>query len=316
MIRKALSIFLAGMLALALPVSIAAQALEFEGLRYDRVAFVSVVVEDDDTGVASESPIIWVKYVGALESGTVDLNANALEFFSGDLGSENNAPSDSSDVNVGDVCGTANNALDVTDAQCDTPEELVAVINASGAPWVAVLAGITQDETLSTAAEYVDPADAQAKRPGGLALFIDSTDVDSLGLLFRPDVGLASRNSGNVGLGDIELFLNAPAGGSYTQTLKENPFDGQRAYLTSVVAVVDSTGAWDLNIFARRYVNGSVDERLVYSTSATTDATDEILDFSRAPIISAPGETFLIEVVDDAMVTARIAATGGFIPAR
>ena len=127
-------------------------------------------------------------------------------------------------------------------------------------------------------------------------------------MLVRPDVGFAgSPNTGNVGQGDIEMFLNQATANSYTQTAKDNPFSAQRVALTHVRANVDSTTAWELRILAVRYrAGGSRDERVVYFTNATTDVTDEILDFSDAPLISAPGETFLIEVLDDALVTGNI----------
>jgi hypothetical protein len=120
------------------------------------VNFVSMFGDDDDSAGAPP-PILWVKYVGSQESGTVDLNSNAIEFFSGALGAEAIDGDSGFDVNTGDVCGTANDSLDVTDAECDTPAELCNVINDSGANWVCALGAVLGTETLATAAEYTTP---------------------------------------------------------------------------------------------------------------------------------------------------------------
>lgn len=286
-----------------------------EGPSFRDVQFANLHVQDDTAAAALESPAILLKYVGALESGTVDINVNALELFSGALASEDNAPSDSSDVNTGDVCGTANNALDVTDTDCDTPRELVNVINDSGAPWVAVLLGVDGDETL-VAADYIDPADAQAGLEGGYALVLDASAEDQLAALLVPHQG-SSYSATTVPLQqDIEPFLDSAGSDIRTQALLPQPFGNRRAVLNYVNAVVDSTSAWTLTIYAVKYIaDGRRLERIVYETSATADDTEEILDFLKdAPLVSRPGETFLVQVTDDALVTAIININGYFLP--
>lgn len=287
---------------------------QVQGPEFTSVAFGSYSGQDDTIAAAASHAPILVKYVGNLESGTVDLNSNAIELHSGALGSEDNAPSDSSDVNTGDVCGTTNNALDVTDTECDTAQELVEVINDSGAPWVAVLSGLHGDEVL-VAADYEDPADAQAGLPGGYVIEIDNSDEDDMGLLVIPFSGVDAAVSALSELRNIEPFLFRPTAGTSVQTLKANPFEGRRTVLTRVSAVVDSTSVWDLNIYAVRYsAGGTRSERLVYTTSDTTDATNEELTFlQQAPLVSNPGETFLISVTDDALVTATISYTAYFV---
>lgn len=325
-IKKLAALLTVAVLVAAFPIALVAQAIQFP-IDPSRVKFVAAFVQDatvsgDTQGseTAASTPAFWIKYIGGEESGTLDLNSNAIELFSGPLGSEVINGTSGSDVNVGDVCGTTNDSLDVTDAQCDTPEELCQVINDAGTtstvPWVCVLGAVTQAATTATAAEFTDMADVQAKVPGGVPIFIDNDDVDELGILMRPDVGYEGRlNDNNQGQGDIEFFLNNPTGASYYQTQKDNPFEGQRAVLTYILANVNSTSAWTLEVRARKYrPGGSVDERVVFSTVDTTDATDEILDFSRAPLISGPGETFLITVADDALVTGNVQYSGYFIP--
>lgn len=283
------------------------------------VLFVSDNVNDDTIGGDTDVPVIQVKYVGSQESGTVDLNSNALEFFSGALGSEALDGDSGFDVNTGDVCGSTNDSLDVTDAQCDTPAELVNVINDSGANWVAVLLHVQGDETLATAAEYVDPADAQAKLPGGLGLFIDNSAVDTMALMMTLDSGqLARPNTAHDGHGDIEPFLSrVDTIDSYSQGLRDNPFAGRCAVLQRATLFANTTGAWQIQVRAVRYqADGRRDERLVYQWDATADVTDELLDFEDAPLISGAGETLLIEILDDALVTGRIGYTGLFIPCR
>ena len=332
MTKKIAALMTIAALALAFPVSLIAQGFSFS-IPFGSVKLVSAFIQDasvsaDTQGseTAASTPAYWIKYVGGEESGTLDLNANAIEFFSGPLGSEVINGTTGSDVNVGDLCGTANDSLDVTDAQCDTPEELCQVVNDAGAttvvPWVCVLGAVTQAATLATAAEYTDMADVQAKLPGGVPVFIDNDDVDELGILMRPDVGYEVRpNDNNQGQGDIEFFLKSARRtsadvNSYAQDQIDNPFEGQRAVLTYILANLNSTTAWTLEVRARKYrPGGSVDERVVFSTVDTTDATDEILDFSRAPLVSGPGETFLITASDDALVTGNIQYSGYFIPA-
>lgn len=306
--RKQISAFIGVALAFAFVPGLTAQAIRVET---PGAKSVSDFVQDDTAAAALESAAILLKYVGAEESGTVDINTNALELFSGDLAAESNAPTDGSDVNTGDVCGTANNALDVTDAECDTPAELCNVINDSGAPWVCVLGSVLGSETLATAAEYIDPADAQAKQPGGYALQIDNSGVDAIGVLVRPDIG-TGRSVKNVGVrNDIEFFLSGPTAGAYTQTLKDNPFSGQTQALTFLLANLDSTAAWSLDVHCVRYkADGRRDERQVFGTTATADVTDEILDWlADAPLVCAEGEAILIRASDDALVTGLIAYT-------
>ena len=322
MIKKtfltALAALVAGLIyALATPSFVTSQ-VQIQGPPFGEVSWYSEHVQDDTVAAGLESPALWVKYVGTQESGTVDVNVNAFEFFAGPLAAEV-INGDGTDLNAGDLCGTANDSLDVTDAQCDTPEELCSVINAANANWVCALSGILGNETTATAAEYIDPADAQAKLPGGLSINISNSAVDTLAVLMRPDVGFggpAVLDTNNLGHGDIEFFLREPPYGSQDQDdrILENPFSGKRAVITNIVAYADSTTAWTLSVYARRYQpDGAVAERLVYQTVDTTDATDEILDFSRAPLVSAVGETFVVQVLDDALVTGKISVSGFFV---
>lgn len=315
MIKKIAAILM--MVAMAIgPVAFAqgpSVAFPAENIRY-----VSQFGDDDDSAGAPP-PILWVKYVGTTESGTVDLNSNAIEFFSGPLGSEVINGDSGFDVNTGDVCGTTNDSLDVTDAQCDTPAELCNVINDSGANWVCALANVLGTETLATAAEYVDMADAQAKLPGGLGFFIDSTDVDTLAIVANQSVRRGPINTNTLGHGDIEFFLNeadSDATNAYNQTLKDNPFKGQRFALTFLQVEADTTTTWQVRVYGRTYqADGRVRDRLLYSrTDLTVDAsTENEYDWlARSPIVTAPGETVLIEITDDALVTGRISFSGFF----
>jgi hypothetical protein len=281
----------------------------------ENVRFVTQFGDDDDTAGAPP-PVMWVKYIGAQESGTVDLNVNALEFFSGPLGGEVINGDPGFDVNTGDVCGSANDSLDVTDTDCDTPVEVCNVINDSGANWVCVVANVLGVESLATAAEYVDPADARAKLPGGLGIFIDTTDVDTLSLLANPSVRSGPINTNTLGHGDIEFFLYNPVAGSYSQNLKDNPFSGLRFALTFLQVEADTNLVWSIQIFGRTYQgNGRVRDRLLYQRGdLTADAsTENEYDWlATAPIVTAPGETLLVRIFDDALVTGRIAIAGFF----
>jgi len=291
----------------------------------DDVRFFSIYTEDDDTGgAASEGVVFWAKYVGAQESGTVDLNTNAIEFFSGPLGTEIAAVSgDGDDVNVtcagaDDPCGAARSALDVTDAQCNTPQEIVTLINCSD-DWVAALSDVTGAETLATAAEYVDMADAQAKLPGGYPVRIDQTDVDTMAVLIRPDAYLPDRpNTNNNGRGDIEFFLTGvDTINSYSQEVRDNPFRGTQTVIQNITALADSTTAWRIRVYAVKYSAGGVrTDRVVYERNDTVDVTEEVIDLSRAPLVSGVGEAFLVEILDDALVTGRIQVSGIIVRAR
>jgi hypothetical protein len=292
-----------------------AQLIQIQGVDLKEVYFIADTVEDDNSATALESPAILLKYVGAQESGTVDINSNALELHAGPLGLETNA-ADGTDVNTGDVCGTTNNALDVTDTECDTPGELVDVINNSGANWRAVLLSARGAETLATAAEYIDPADAQAKLPGGLALRMENAAVDSLGYLVRP-FGPTTNGTTGTGRDDIEFFLRPATVDSYAQAIRTNPFGNMQLVLTEVVGNLDSTSAWTFSIYAVRYSNdGTPSERLVYQRTDTTDATDYSKFTAASPLVLRPGETALIYLTDDALVTGRISVAGYFIDSK
>ena len=305
-----------------------AQLFQFNLDDYD-VNFVSMF-SDDDVSAGAPAPAIWFKYVGTEESGTVDLDSDDINFEAGPLGSlAAPASGDIDDVNrsasADDVCGTTRGQLTVTNAACDTPAELVNVINdaQNNVEWLAVLGATAGDETLATATEYSDPADANAKLPGGLAIFLDHSDVDSLYLLMRPDAnddGERIKNGNNLSHGDIEFFLQPSAANSYLQVKRDNPFAGQQFALTGLVLEADTTLVWDILIYARRYqANGRVSDRLLFSRiDLTVDASteEEFNWLARSPLITEPGETILIRIRDDALVTGRIAASGFFFRKR
>jgi hypothetical protein len=320
MIKKTFILALAAgfIYALAAPVPSTAQ-FQIQGPSFRDVIYFSDHVQDDTAAVGLESPAMWVKYVGSQESGTVDGITNGFEFFAGPLGSQV-INGDGTDLNAGDVCGTTNDTLLYNDAECNTPEELCSVINAANANWVCALAGAVGSDSVATDADYIDAADAEAKLPGGFPLKLDNSATNTLAYLVRPDIGYPIRaNTNNLGRGDIEFFLRSSAPGSQDQDdrLIENPFESRRVAITTIVAYANSTNAWTLSVYARKYrADGAVDERLVYQTVETTDATDEILDFSRAPLVSGVGETFVIEILDDALVDGKISVAGFFFNTR
>jgi hypothetical protein len=309
------------------PGALTQSSIVVQGPSFGEVKFVTDLVKDDDSATALESAAIHIKYIGSEESGTIDINSNVFELFSGPLGTEVINGSSGFDANTGDVCGTTNDSLDVTDAQCDTPAELVNVINDSGAPWVAVLGSVLGAETLATAAEYIDPADAQAKRPGGYAIRIENAGVDTLAVLVRPDIGSgrARNNVDTTDRMDIEFFLLENASSTafandpenWTQDLKDNPFSGLQVSVDYVQANLDSATTWELSVYCVRYKrNGRRDDRLVYQTTATTDATDfSATVFNDAPVVCGPGETALIFTLDDTLATGTVAYSARFLPA-
>ena len=317
-------LFILAIATLAIPYTLNrkadAQGFTVAGPSYRDVVFTADFVKDDTAATALESPAILCKYIGDQESGTLDMNSNALEFFSGPLGSEVIDGTTGYDVNTGDVCGTTNDSLDVTDTECDTAGELVNVVNDSGAPWVCVLNSVLSAESTSLAADFVDPADQQCKQPGGCRLVLNNDSGDTLAVLLRPDIGSGrARNNPNTqDRDDIEAFLTPPAAGSYTQTLLDNPFGGRRAQLTYAIANVDSTSAWQFDVYCVRYKrSGRRVDRLVFSTTATTDATDlSLTQFNNAPLSCGPDEIPLLYVVDDALVTAQIGYQAEFWPIR
>lgn len=313
--RKTIFAFVVALALAAFPAM--TQDILISGLNYNEIRYVSDYVYDDSGAAALETPALLIKYVGTLESGTLDVNGNAIEFHSGALGAEDNAPSDESDVNTGDVCAATDNALDITDAQCDTPAELCAVVNASGAPWVCVQQGVLGTDTLGTAGDYIDMADAQAKVPGGFPVILDSSASDTMAVLIRPDIGL-DPNRATIPRGDIEFFLSGQSSTTaFLQTLRQNPFAGTRTILRDFTAYVDSTGVWTLSVYGVKYDSGDPDgvptQRLIWTTDATADVTEEVVT---QDIYSAPGEALMIFVLDDALVNAWIQYTAAVIPAR
>ena len=90
---------------------------QFGGLGYGGVQFIVAV---SDQVQNDENPLILFKYLGVEEQATIDITGNVLRFYDGDQGAVAIPDSTATDVNVGDVCGTANGDLDITDAECDT----------------------------------------------------------------------------------------------------------------------------------------------------------------------------------------------------
>jgi hypothetical protein len=101
---------------------------------------------------------------------------------------------------------------------------------------------------------------------------------------------------------------------SYSQALRENPFQGQTFALTNLMVEADTTGAFSIFIYGRRYTaSGRVVDRLVYTRAdLTADASteEEFNWLGRSPIVFEEGETAVIRILDDALVTGRIAASG------
>ena len=266
----------------------------------------------NDYTINDENPLILIKYVGTAVSGTVDINTNALELFSGANGAEAAATDGGSlDVNIGDVCGTAASALDVTDTECDTFGELVDVINANTSDhnWVAVLVGAAPGDAIAAATDFVDPADKLCKQVGGCALYPDGSVHDETALFFAPwlngvfdgvSAGLENKHS-------IEPFLTKTAG-NQAQRLRGNPVpDDYVPCLTGWMINQNGTGAGVLSIMSQHYgdrndgINsflagdGTPTTSLLYQI-ATADDTELLSSVNRIvnPICGPPGTTLLI----------------------
>lgn len=300
------------LLALAITVvgSIATAQLPFAG----RGRFIVAV---NDYTLNDENPLIFIKYLGTSESGTIDLATSSLEFHDGVVGSEAASTAfDTNDVNNdgagAQVCGSNTGALDLTNAACDTFGELVDVINDSGSNWVAVLVGAAPGDTIAAGTDFIDPADKLCKQNGGCVLYPDSSVHDETVGWFAPWIG-GTFDGVTAGLEkkhSIEPFLTRGGGtrpGS-GQVLRGNPVPSNYVpCLTAWMINQDGTGAGVLSIFEQHYgdrgqgVNsvtagdGSPTTLEIYQI-ATVDDTELLSSVNRIinPICGSPGTTLLI----------------------
>jgi hypothetical protein len=212
-----------------------AQTFEFLFTKSTRYA-VNEVTNDDISG-SSGDLLFLIKYIGDQDSGIVDLDTGNLELLDGDLSSE------TVDTQIQTIADTYNAACGVAlgvdlgaNAACDTYGEVVDIVNASD-DWRMVLVQALRADTWEAAgAEITDPADAQAKLPGGLAVYSDTSDNTYITAVVWPHYDRTTMT-------DIEPFLGAGGidGAGGARTKNEDLLDGVRTWLLGF-EVRDSDG--------------------------------------------------------------------------
>jgi len=278
------------------------------------LAGVKVETPVSDFTINDENPLILVKYTGSAISATVDRVTDVFEFFTGTTGSEALESTAALDVNVGDVCGTVNSSLDVSDGDCNTFGELVRVINANtdDHKWVAVLVGALGTETIA-GTDFLDPADAVASRIGGVGLYPDSSVHDEIPGLFAPWINRPERDGTYEGKFSIEPFLTrSSAGSGQVQYLKGNPVSGNLIPFVTRFAALQNSDAADLfQIYALTYgppsgvggtsfTGGNAHDgvpatRLIYSVTLSDNTLlASSVNFLLSPLFGDPGSILLI----------------------
>lgn len=235
---------------------------------------VPFVVQDD------QDIALLVKYVGAQESGTVEVNASGdILFKDGVVGAE------VADATVG--LPTLNGTIDVSNAAADTLGEAVANINAS-VNWLAVIVDGVQSDLIGTTIKLLDQGPLQAKVPEGISLEWDTSLVFELSRLIAPVVMRTDirvyefANQGKVGAKVLTVDPRLPFGGTV----------GEFAIANAVSTY--ATGASVLTVLVSDPDGGN--PLVVYSEAGGATTAAKKFDFQFFPFRSDFGKRLLVRL--------------------
>ena len=240
---------------------------------------------------AGDKAALYVQFVGTASATTKSTVAVASN---GDISF---VLAGSADTTVG--CPTANGTIDVSDSACDTFVEVVNAINVAGSNWRAVLANALGTDSSNDSLASLSATDTDAKV--GLPLYYDTNYAGS-----SPTVTVLVRP---VGVGG-SFFFNGPGGG-----INKNPFAGGTSFLSAVSEKKTSTGTIAATVIYAvfREYRGSPSAgydlyetvRTVWSQTGGATATQATLDFSNFPLMSAPGEAFVVRIGSSTTISAQ-----------
>lgn len=246
----------------------------------------------------TSAPAIWVKYIGSSADGEVAVDAATgdLTFISGANGSE--AASTSFEC---PVSGALGGVIDVSDASCNTVDEVLEIINASSDWRAGVITAMLTDSSNNT---LNTQASTSAKSRNGVVLYNDGA------VSFHHSVLLAPTPQSN-----RAPFWASLAGSSNTLNWTQNPFDDSRTVVDFISGVSTyGSGTSTINVYASTLSQGAtVSEtvRTIYTAAggATTVAATPTLPTNG--IRANEGERVIVRIVNSAAMTAAsLTATG------
>jgi hypothetical protein len=250
-------------------------------------------------GSADLNVAALIHYDGDEDSGTVDLNAGNLELFDGDLASEavdTDAADGGCDVeDQGDIanaaCGVATGIDLAANAACDTWGELMVIVNRT-ANWHMVLIDAGYDEQLNAAGvSLIDPADAQAKGPAGLALLMDTSEADGNPISLIPGEGTGPATGGGDVYSNMEIWMQND------EARPEAIYAGQRTYLTYWSYSYDDGDNDDTVAYVICEEQGKDwTTRTIFTYGAAADDTTYNKDWTQFPLGCRMGERMVLQI--------------------
>ena len=258
------------------------------------------------SSTAGDKAALYVQFVNASRLATS--KATVAVSAAGDIAFVLNG---AADTTVG--CPTANGTIDVSDTACNTFVEVVNSINAAGSNWRAVIANALGTDSSNDSLATLSATDTDVTV--GLPLYYDTNYAGSspeVTVLVRP-VPLDSHTG--------SFFFNGPAKG-----INVNPFAGGVSFLSAVSEKKTSGGTIAATVVygVRREYRGSPSTgyklyeviRTIWSQTGAATATQGTLDFSNFPLISSPGEAFVVRIGSSTTISAQnLNAVGVFAQA-
>lgn len=237
---------------------------------------------------ADSDPVFFVKYIGSTAGKpTVEVSSG------GDITLK---IAGSVDATVG--CPThVTGIIDVSDTSCDTFIEVANAINMSD-NWRAVLVNALGTDNANDSLATLSATDTNI-RTTGVPLYYDTNYVSVL-----------DPNS------EVTVLVRPPGadGGFFFQglNLNSNPFGGFTSFLSGVSEKKTSTGTIQATVIygvTRVYsgVSRALSEtiRTVWSQTGAATATQGTLDFSNFPLVSSPGEAFIVRIGSSTTISAQ-----------
>ena len=258
-------------------------------------------VSDAITAVSTDVGI-YVKYVGAAQSGTATV---AVDAATGDIAFVVNG---GADTTIG--CPTATGTIDTSDSACDTVVEVINVINKT-ANWRAVPgAMIGTDSTNNT---LITRSAAVASGPDGVALLKDTVVALNVTADLTPNYYSGGRS--------MKFYLSPTGGGALKQVLNVNPFARLATWFAYATETITSSGT--VGAFAVLGVTGvhtgvqgtasyaySETVRTLVSQVGAATTVEKNYDFTRFPLRGNPGEKILVRIASGTDLT--VPKVGGY----
>lgn len=235
------------------------------------------------------SPAFRVRYIGTSESGSVAVDAGTgdLTFTDGTEGGEV-----ATDTFECPVSGALGGVIDVSNAACNTVEEVMDIVNAS-ADWRIVPVGALLNDTMVDTLLTISATAATSSR--GLELMWDTsvalhhtvllTDVDGYEIssllagataergLFKPNPYAGYRTVAEYAVGESNYGANASTFTitASTLALAANSSETRRTLFTQAAGADDTSKVWGngTNAFPPQGIRGNPGERLLLRITDT-----------------------------------------------